>query len=108
MKTFICGGFKYRYDHDDFDALDRTRLEMPISRVLIPKVPGAAGVGWHWALRRKIPYKIYELRDGLPREAESLILFPGRNAYTDYILNQAASRGLEIYDWTNVRQSGKP
>lgn len=105
MKTVICGGSTFRYDYEDFDALDRTRLELPITRVLCPLMPGAAGCGWHWAVRRKIKHTLFDASIGVPADAEAVILFPGEGAYTELILKQVSDRALELYDWRGVSKT---
>lgn len=110
-KVIIAGGRDYQFTPRDIEFLDS--LESKIAEVVSGDAAGADSEGEGWAEMRGIPVKLFPadwkkhgraagpLRNKQMAEyADAVVLFPGGRG-TQSMYNEAAKRGLTIYDKRN-------
>lgn len=123
MKLIIAGGRRYRLTPEDFAALDRLRVELPITEVVSGTNPfngrrppgewGADEWGYIWAITHGVPVNVARDFDpwwtlhgssaGPIRNAEmaavadAVILFPGGKGTAD-MRRKAEAAGLRVIE----------
>ncbi|HEY9219529.1 MAG TPA: DUF2493 domain-containing protein [Phenylobacterium sp.] len=115
MKLLVCGGRDYRDELTLFRALDKIRLEHPVTMVIQGGAKGADTLARTWAERRLVPFAEYPadwnrhgrgagpirnrqmLTDGKP---DLVVAFPRQNGEwgsgTLNMIAQAQDAGVEV------------